>query len=312
MSKQSKAAFQSIPVLLSTLIIATVLAWGTVGYGQSVVSLAAASKTSTFSNASITLKYPAWKAIDTSQSPYKDNLSVAVSNGDCVFMLITAAIPPGSMLKDFMTTTVDEQSKTANVKFITKTLTDDHFIIDITTPLDNGVSARQYAYGVLGSDHSIYQITFFGPAKTFSKACMPSIPATVKSIKLANPPSEKADATTLSEYFKSLTLGKLAIGKKVAPPKSVPVKTADFTASKDQFCIMAVTKKDIPAGVLAAATYSVETQLNVREKSASTELMKAGSEINCGSLTGLPPGRYEFKVYLDDILAGVFPFTAKK
>jgi hypothetical protein len=311
MSKSSKAAPQDISVLLSALIIAIVLAWGSVVYGQSKVSLAATSKTNTFSNAYITLKYPNWKAVDTSQSPYKDNLLVAVKNGDCLFMLITAAMPPGSTLKDFMTTTVDQQSQDANVKFLTKTMTDDHFIVDVTMPSDD-ISIRQYAYGVLGSDHAIYQITFLGPAKTFVKACSPNISTTIKSIKLLNPPSEKADAKKLSEYFKSLNLGKLAIGKKVAPPKSVPVKTNVFTASKDQFCIIGLTKKDIPAGAIASAMYSVETQLDVKEKSASTELMKAGSGINCGSLTGLPPGRYEFKVYLDDVLAAVLPFTVKK
>lgn len=311
MSKHTKKAmFKSVYLLPLAVIIVSGFAWATVGYVKNNTALAA-NKLSTYKDANITLQYPQWKAVDTSQSPYKDNLLVAVSNGSCAFMIITAAMPPGSTLKDFITATVDEQSKNASIKFLTKTMADDHFVLDITTPMEDGVKARQYAYGVLGSNHFIYQITFYGLEKDFKKSCQPSIQTTVKSIKLLNPPSEKADAKKFSEYFKSIALGKLALGKKVSPPKVVPTKTNVFT-TKDQFCITLEVKKDIPAGVVGTALYSIETQQNVKDQSVSTEVTKAGSMSSCGSLIGLPFGRYEVKIYVDNVLAGVYPFTYKK
>lgn len=311
MSKHTKKAmFKSVYLLPLAVIIVSGFAWATVGYVKNNTALAA-NKLSTYKDANITLQYPQWKAVDTSQSPYKDNLLVAVSNGSCAFMIITAPLPPGSTLKDFITATVDEQSKNASIKFFTKTIADDHFVFDITTPMDNGVKARQYAYGVLGSNHAVYQITFYGTEKDFKKSCQPSIQTTVKSIKLLNPPSEKADAEKFSEYFKSIVLGKLALGKKVSPPKTMPTKTSVFT-TKDQFCVTIEVKKDIPAGVLANALYSVEMQQNIKDVTPSTEDTKAGSMSSCGSLTGLPYGRYEMKVYVDNELAGVYPFTYKK
>lgn len=311
MSKHpKKAGSTNIFVLPLAVVIVSGLAWATVGYVKNNTALAA-GKLSTYKDANITLQYPQWKAVDTSQSPYKDNLLAAVSNDKCVFMLISAPLPAGSTLKDFMAATLEEQSKNLSIKFLTKTLTDDHFLLDLTSPVDNGVVARQYAYGVLGSNHSIYQVTFYGSQKDFAKSCQPSIQTTIKSIKLLNPPSEKAEAEKFSEYFKSIALGKLALGKKVSPPKTVPTKTSVFT-TKDQFCVTIVVKKDIPAGVLATALYSVELQQNIKDLTPSTEVTKAGSMSSCGSLEGLPFGRYEVKVYADNELAGVYPFTYKK
>lgn len=311
MSKHPKKAMpKSILLLPLAVILVSGLAWATVGYVKNNTALAA-PKLNTYKDANLTLQYPQWNAVDLSQSPYKDSLLVAVSNGSCAFMIITAAMPPGTTLKDFINATVDEQSQNASIKFLTKTIADDHFVLDITSPMDTGATARQYSYGVLGSNHYIYQMTFYGLEKDFNKSCKPSIQTTVKSIKLLNPPSEKANAQKFSEYFKSITLGKLAIGKTVAPPKTVPTKTIVFT-SKDQFCITLDVKKDIPAGVVATALYSIETQQNVKDKSASTDVTKAGSLTSCGGLTGLPYGRYEVKVYLDDVLAGVYPFSYKK
>lgn len=290
------------------VIVATGLALVTLGYQND--SALAASKLNTFKDANITLKYPQWKAVDLTDNPYKDSLPVAVSNGSCAFMVVTAAMPPGMTLKDFETQAVSEQSQVAGSKFTTKTLAADHYVIDFTAPVDGGGSARQYAYGVMGSNHSVYQITFYGTAKTFAKSCTPSIQATVKSIALLSPPSEKADAKKFSEYFQGFRFGKLAIGKKVGP-KSVPVKTNVFTG-KDQFCIVADFKRDIPADVLATAVYSIETAQNTIEKSMFTEVTKAGNMMSCNGPSPFPPGRYEMKIYLDDVLAGVFPFTVKK
>ncbi|MFA4954431.1 MAG: hypothetical protein WC641_03915 [Patescibacteria group bacterium] len=309
MAKKLQAKPKNLFVFpLALLMVASLAAYASVSYGKSTP---AASKSKTYKDANITLQYPQWKVVDLSGNPYKDNLLVAVNNDTCVFMLITAGLPPGSTLKDFITATVAEQSKVVDIKFLAKTIADDYFVLDVTTPLENGVTVRQYAYGVLGSNHAVYQITFYGPEKDFNKTCRPSIQATIKSIKLLQPPSEKADAKKLSEYFKSFALGKLAVGKKVLPPKSVPVKANVFT-SKDQFCVMTEIKKDIPVGVLATATYSIETQQNVQEKSANPELIKAGGMTGCSNLEGLPPGRYEFKVYVNDVLAGLYPFVVKK
>ncbi len=310
MSKHKKAKSKNIFLLPLAVILVSGFAWATVGFVKDNTALAA-GKMNAYKDANITLQYPQWKAVDISQSPFKDSLLAAVSDGNCAFMLITAQLPPGSTLKDFLLATVEEQSKQANMKFVTKTITDDHFELDVIVPAETGGNLRQYAYGVLGSNHYIYQLTFVSNEKAFNKACKASSKTSVKSVKLLNPPSEKADAQKLSEYFKSFALAKLAIGKTVAPPKTVPTKTTVFT-SKDQFCTIAELKKDIPAGVLAAATYSIETQQYVSEKAVFPSVIKAGGSIGCGGQNDLPPGRYELKIYLDDVLAGVYPFTVKK
>lgn len=310
MPKHKKASSKNLFLLPLAVIIVSGLAWATVGYVKDNTALAA-GKMNTYKDTNITLQYPQWKAVDTSESPFKDSLLAAVSDGNCAFMLITAQLPSGSTLKDFLEATVAEQSKQANIKFVTKVITDDHFELDVIVPAETGGNLRQHAYGVLGSNHYIYQLTFVSNEKNFNKACKPSTKTSVKSVKLLNPPSEKADAQKLSEYFKSITLGKLALGKKVSPPKVVPTKTTAFT-SKDQFCITLDVKKDIPVGVVATALYSVELQQNIKDKEASTDVTKAGSMSSCGSLEGLPYGRYEVKIYVDDVLAGVYPFTYKK
>ncbi len=292
----------------STVIIASLILV-ILGYVNDNAALAA-PKLNVYHDANITLNYPLWKAVDLTNNPYKENLPVAVSNGSCAFMLVTAPMPPGSTLKDFETATVAEQSSAAGAKVLKKTLAADSFVLETTVPTDNGALMRQYAYGVMGANHSVYQVTFYGPAKTFLKSCTPNIQPTVKSVVLLSPPSEQADALKFADYFKSFSLGKLALNKKVGP-KSVPVKTTVFTG-KDQFCVVADLKQDIPVGVLATALYSVETAQNVYEKSASTDVMNAGNTMSCNGPSKLALGRYEMKIYLDDVLAGVYPFTIKK
>lgn len=123
--------------------------------------------------------------------------------------------------------------------------------------------------------------------------------------------SEQPNKTKFNEYFSSFNLAKLAIGKQINPPTSVPTNTTTFNVATDQFCTNMNIKKTIPSGSYAAATYNVTTkQSDNPTKIAMPIELKQGNTMGCDSLS-VSAGPYEYKAYVDGILVVDLPFTVK-
>lgn len=115
-----------------------------------------------------------------------------------------------------------------------------------------------------------------------------------------------------NEYIENgkIVLASLPIGKEIAPPQDIPVKTNVFDFSKDQFCVMMTLKKTIPANSFSSVVYNTISKQNIEPKtSVSTELKQGG-------IAGCQPGafsagKYEYKAYINNVLIAVLPFEVK-
>jgi hypothetical protein len=122
--------------------------------------------------------------------------------------------------------------------------------------------------------------------------------------------SEQPDKAKYDEYFIEFYLGKLPLGKQVGPD-NIPVKTAVFIASEDEFCPMLTLKKDIPAGSLSIAVYDTVAKKDFGPKGAFPMALNVGGHGWADDPIEYPAGKYEYKLYIDDTLVVVVPFEVR-
>ena len=120
--------------------------------------------------------------------------------------------------------------------------------------------------------------------------------------------SEQPNKAKYDEYFTEFYLAKLPKGTD-ANPSNIPVKTTAFT-SEDQFCTVWTQKKDIPAGSFSGAVYDTAAKKDFQAKTAFPMAVNAGGHMGSQPLT-YPSGKYEYKIYIDDILVAVLPFEVR-
>lgn len=120
--------------------------------------------------------------------------------------------------------------------------------------------------------------------------------------------SEVPNTLKFNEYFSDFYLGKMDIGK-IIGTDGFPTKTTVFTKGVDLFCTMISIKKTIAAGHVANAIYDAVSKTIVQPKSLFGELAAGGSG-GCSSLDQ-SPGKYENRIYIDDVLVAVLPFEVK-
>lgn len=116
--------------------------------------------------------------------------------------------------------------------------------------------------------------------------------------------SEEPDEATFREYFSDLSLGVLAPGAKLG--EVFPTPTTTFSVWDSQ-CLEGNIVKEL---TIATATYNVDTQEYAGPKAVYPGPLQTGGLTFCGSLN-LPPGNYELKVYVGDILVAVLPFEVR-
>lgn len=122
--------------------------------------------------------------------------------------------------------------------------------------------------------------------------------------------SEQPDKAKYDEYFTDFYLGKLPRGKQVGPD-NIPVKTAVFIASEDEFCPMGTLKKDIPSGSFYIAVYDTVAKKDFAPKTVFPVALNVGGFGWADDPIGFPAGKYEYKVYIDDALVAVVPFEVR-
>jgi len=121
--------------------------------------------------------------------------------------------------------------------------------------------------------------------------------------------SEQPDQAKFNEYLSDIYLGKMATGKEIGKD-GFPTKTNIFASKTDLFCTMMTLKKNISSGNVATAVYDVVAQQDQQPKTVFPMEVKAGGSGGCSTLEQ-PIGKYEYKFYIDDVLAAVLPFEVK-
>lgn len=137
-------------------------------------------------------------------------------------------------------------------------------------------------------------------------AVIGSLEITVKPSLSAAPSatlSEQPDAATFQKYFSELGIGKMPAEVK-NPPLDLQPNVSVFTAG-DQICLYGTIIQECQ---LRNAVYDVGAKKVIKEGGLPKPMT--------GSFAGwepvdLPVGKYEYKIYVDDILVGVFPFEVR-
>ena len=119
--------------------------------------------------------------------------------------------------------------------------------------------------------------------------------------------SEQSNISKFNEYFSEAYLAKLPSGVKFDPSKII--KTTSFLAS-DQMCISLTIKKNIPVGNIATAVYDAVSKQYVQSKTTFPQELKQGGSVGCQNIN-YASGKYEYKIYVGDILVSVLPFEVK-
>lgn len=121
------------------------------------------------------------------------------------------------------------------------------------------------------------------------------------------PLSEQPNKAKFDEYFTSAFLSKLPAEAEFNP--FGVVKTKIFT-SADQFCTSFEMKKTIPANSFSSAVYDKNNEEYAQPKSVFPMELKKGGSIGCEPLS-YTAGKYEFKIYIDNVLTAVLPFEVR-
>ena len=121
--------------------------------------------------------------------------------------------------------------------------------------------------------------------------------------------SEQPNQAKYDEYLSSIYLGKMDIGKKIGTD-GFPVQTNIFIKGVDQFCTMMDLKKDVASGQVSTAVYNTVSNTYQTPKTVFPMGLKAGGNGGCDSLMQ-SVGKYEYKLYIGNILIAVLPFEVK-
>ena len=118
---------------------------------------------------------------------------------------------------------------------------------------------------------------------------------------------ERSNTEKFNEYLKEAYLAKLPAGSKFDPFSII--KTTTFAAG-EKFCQSLSMKKDIPANSFGSEVYNIDTGEVVQPKSTFPQALKQGGSVGCEDL-GYSIGKYEMRLYIDDILVAILPFEVK-
>ena len=157
------------------------------------------------------------------------------------------------------------------------------------SPLEPGTYIFQAISGAFGG--IIGSMTFTVASATAGSA--PSATAPVPTLL------EEPDMATFNKYFMNMGLGRMPPDAK--SPQELQRNVAAFTAG-DQLTLYGTVIQEVQ---ISAKYYSVATKQSANAPAPPT--LKVGGFAS-SSILDLPIGKYEYKVYVGDVLVGVFPF----
>jgi len=181
-----------------------------------------------------------------------------------------------------------------------------------------GIKGKPGAGGLIKL--AVYALTTFVVAGTISVVVAWKIRSSQNITQPSTTETEKAESVQLSEepntakfkeYFSDLYLAKPPPGVEI-PASFEAIKTTTFSPS-DRLCILGSANKIIATGAMATAIYDVTNKKYVKEKSPLniTGPVPTGSFTEeCKPIT-FPAGKYERKIYINDVLVAVLPFLVR-
>jgi hypothetical protein len=120
--------------------------------------------------------------------------------------------------------------------------------------------------------------------------------------------SEQPNQEKFNEYFTEAYLAKLPAGAEFNPWQTIKTKT--FSAG-EQFCTILTMKKQIPANTLSSVIYDINVKQDTQPRGGPfPQALGPGGSTGCEPLSQ-PTGKYEYKIYLNDVLVIVLPFEVK-
>lgn len=266
----------------------------------------------TFTDNSITFKYPAWAETEPTriwQSATGASPTLAVNEeGYCSF---TMAYEPKGLTGDFkkgifprLTARAEEFSGAilfSNISTAT-------FESQVTYPYVTDATETtlvQYTYGYRTANGAAYYLAYTSDLNNFEGECKQLMFTTMVSVKQRASAKEKIDAKSAA------IVNRVSIGtyKKSSGKPMVPTTTF---RDKQQFCYSATLTKTIGAKTLKhifirSSDRAIMSQLTLKPS------MKKGSMTSCGtfSTAETPAGKYEFRLYYKNRLVSKLPFTVK-
>jgi hypothetical protein len=115
--------------------------------------------------------------------------------------------------------------------------------------------------------------------------------------------SEQPDQATFSKYFTDMGLGRMTPDAK--SPQDIQRNVTTFTAV-DYITLYGTVIQEVQ---ISARYYSVATKQSVDAPAPPTPLKVVG--FGSSSTLNLLSGKYEYKVYIGDVLVAVFPFEVR-
>lgn len=131
----------------------------------------------------------------------------------------------------------------------------------------------------------------------------PSAPAATPTSPSFPALSEQPDKLTFQKYFSDMGLGRLPSGGKL--PFDLQKNVTIFTAGDDMRLYGTVVQEV----QISVRYYNVETGQVIKGSDAPHPYPPGG--FAGGETVTLPPGKYEYKVYVGDVLVAAFPFVVR-
>ena len=115
---------------------------------------------------------------------------------------------------------------------------------------------------------------------------------------------EQPDEATFKEYFSDMGLGKMPAGGKL--PQDLQ-RNANIFVLGDKICIYCTVIQEVQISTLI---YDLGSKKPVGKKQAYPKPLSKGRFAGC-SPADLSAGKYEYKIYVGDVLIAIFPFEVR-
>jgi hypothetical protein len=127
--------------------------------------------------------------------------------------------------------------------------------------------------------------------------------------------SEQPNQAVFNEYFSDVYLMKAPAGATLSPTLVTRANVFNFSAG-DKFCVSFDALKAIPASSYAEAIYNTNFKTYAIQRQNGHVALQAGGNMGCedlliGPSSYIQAGNYEYKLYINNILATVLPFQVK-
>jgi len=134
----------------------------------------------------------------------------------------------------------------------------------------------------------------------------------------AKGPSEQSSLAAFSEYLSNAKLVNVPKNQQFGPGMTLNETNVFNFAAGDQFCLSLDIIKQMPTNIYNVAVYNINSKSYsiTKHVAGGPPTLQIGNNLGCEQLLVGPgkllsAGSYEYKIYLNNILAAVLPFEVK-